>query len=152
LINARSESVTEKPSFRSAFKRRRCIVPASGFYEWQHFSDGRKQPYYIHAVNGSPLGFAGLWEHWQAPDGSAIESCTILTTSANATMAAIHDRMPVILLPGSYLDWLGAETSSSTLHKLCSPCPDYLLEMYPVSTMANSPRNDSPQCIERVTT
>ena len=103
LINARSETAAEKPSFRAAFKRRRCLIPASGFYEWQR-RNGGKQPVYIHSTEGAAFGLAGLWETWQAPDGGAIESCTILTTTPNEMMAPIHNRMPVIIEPPSWLD------------------------------------------------
>lgn len=150
LINARAETVAEKPSFRAPFRRHRCLVPASGFFEWQHLPDGRKQPFYIHGAHGSPLAFAGLWDHWQAPDGSVIESCAIITTSANTPMAAIHDRMPVILAPESYPAWLGPDTPAETLQGLLRPCADDLLDIYPVSSRVNSPRNDDVACIERV--
>ena len=106
LINARSETITEKPSFRNAFKRRRCIIPASGFYEWKKTEDNKKQPWYISLTSNDPMAFAGLWEHWTSKEGDEIESCCIITTSANKFMQPIHDRMPVILSPDQWSVWL----------------------------------------------
>src|SRR5262245_30614970 len=105
MINARSETLAEKPTFRTAFRRRRCIIPADGFYEWRKSDEGakgKKQPYWIHRSDGGPVGFAGLWESWR----DSIESCTIVTTAANRTLSQLHDRMPVILAPGDYAEWL----------------------------------------------
>lgn len=106
LINARSETITDKPSFRNAFKRRRCIIPASGFYEWKETEDNKKQPWYISLTSGEPMAFAGLWEHWTSKEGNEIESCCIITTSANKFMQPIHDRMPVILSSEQWGLWL----------------------------------------------
>jgi len=154
MINARAETVDEKPSFRAAFKRRRCIIPASGFYEWQKMN-GTKQPYYITSATGHALGFAGLWEQWCAPDGEEVESCTILTTDPNITVSRLHNRMPVILAPDDYSEWLGKVGDTppaqlSRLKHLFRPCPDHLLTLYPVSTYVNSPRNEGKACIEQV--
>lgn len=154
MINARAETVDEKPAFRAAFKRRRCIIPASGFYEWKKVNGG-KQPYFITAVDGEPLGLAGLWESWNGPNGETLESCTILTTDANETVAALHDRMPVILAPEDYDEWLGAGKDStpaelSQLKHLLRPFPADRMTLYPVSTYVNSPRNEGEACIERV--
>lgn len=147
MINARAETVAEKPAFRAAFKYRRCIIPASGFYEWQK-QNGGKQPHYIHHKDGSPLAFAGLWEHWQSPDGSELESCTILTTAANEIMGPLHNRMPVILDPADFGDWLHSDgQGQDRLHHLLRPADDELLTAYPVSTFVNRPQNEAPDCI-----
>ncbi|MCC9076558.1 SOS response-associated peptidase [Litorilinea aerophila] len=151
LINARAETVAEKPSFRAAFKRRRCLIPADGFYEWQRTSKG-KQPYFVHLRDGSPFAMAGLWEFWTGPDGSALESCTILTTEANELMAPLHNRMPVIVAPEDYQNWLTIDLDrererASLLHHLLRPFPAEAMEAYPVSTYVNSPRNEGADCI-----
>lgn len=151
LINARSETIAEKPSFRSAFKRRRCIIPTGGFYEWQRLEGKSKKPWYFRMSDGSPMSIAGLWEHWQGSDGQVIESCSILTTSANDLMAPIHERMPVILQHKDHATWLSHDiTDNSLLQTLCLPCPPTMLNTYPVSSMVNSPKNDSADCIKRV--
>jgi putative SOS response-associated peptidase YedK len=146
LINARSETVTEKPSFRSAFKRRRCLIAADGFYEWQRVGD-RKQPLYVHAAAGGVWGLAGLWESWRAPDGSLIESCTILTTEPNELMRPIHNRMPVIIEPEDYSLWLEPGARPDDALHLLRPFPSHKMNAYPVSTAVNNPRNDAPECI-----
>ena len=146
MINARSETVAEKPSFRAAFKRRRCLIPASGFYEWQKL-DGRKQPHFIALQDVRPFAIAGLWEHWEGGDGSVIESCTLLTTTPNALMEPLHNRMPVILHPQDYEDWLQPATDPGMLMHLLRPYPAEAMIAYPVSTVVNSPANDSPACI-----
>ena len=152
MINARSETVTEKPAFRAAFKRRRCLVPANGFYEWQKQGKG-KQPFYITTPDGAPFAIAGLWEYWEGADGSALESCTLLTTSANALMAPLHDRMPVIVAPEDYTQWLGTgrdETPQalSQLQHLLRPYADDGLVAYPVSTYVNNARNEGADCVQ----
>jgi putative SOS response-associated peptidase YedK len=146
LINARSETVTEKPSFRAAFKRRRCLIPADGFYEWQR-QGSRKQPIYIHSHDGAPFALAGLWETWQAADGSVIDSCTILTTEPNELMEPIHNRMPVILEPPDYDTWLHPGDNPNVALHLLRPYASEKMAAYPVSTLVNNPRNDSPDCI-----
>jgi putative SOS response-associated peptidase YedK len=150
LINARSETAAEKPAFRAAFKRRRCLIPASGFYEWQQMNGNgkRKQPMYVQAANGRPLGLAGLWEVWQSGDGSVVESCTILTTAANELMAPIHDRMPVIIDPVDYEAWLDPALDPGEAQHLLRPYSADNMVAYPVSTLVNSPYNEQPQCIE----
>ncbi len=146
MINARAETAAEKPSFRAAFKYRRCIVPADGFYEWQKQAGG-KQPYFIGMADGGPFGFAGLWEHWER-DGSEIESCTILTTEPNDLMATLHNRMPVILHPDDFDEWLTADVKKSDmLRHLLRPFPADPMNAYPVSTLVNNPRNEDPSCI-----
>ncbi|MDX1689354.1 MAG: SOS response-associated peptidase [Candidatus Promineifilaceae bacterium] len=147
MINARSETVGEKPSFRAAYRYRRCLIPASGFYEWQK-QNGHKQPYYVHHAEGDLLAFAGLWEHWQGDDGSEIESCTILTTQPNDVVRPIHNRMPVILEPADYGVWLQSDGSNQDeLQHLLRPAPEEMLEAYPISTYVNRPQNEGPECI-----
>ncbi len=146
MINARAETAAEKPAFRAAFKRRRCLIPADGFYEWQKLN-GKKQPMFICAQDGSPLALAGLWEVWHSADGSMIESCTILTTTPNDLMAPIHNRMPVIVEPEDYDLWLNPGQRPEAARHLLRPFPSQKLTAYPVSTRVNSPRNDDPSCI-----
>jgi len=149
LANARGETVAEKPSFRAAFKRWRCLIPASGFYEWKAVA-GRKQPYYIHPAGTDLFAFAGLTEHWNGPDGP-VHSCAIITTDANERMRGIHNRMPVILDPKDYAAWLDpANQASDQLKALLQPCPDSWIAAHPVSTRVNTPRNDEPALLESV--
>ena len=115
MFNARAEGVADKPAFRAAFRRRRCLVPADGFYEWQPVAGGRKQPYFIRLASGAPLALAGLWEHWRGPDGNAIATFTIVTTAANEAMRALHDRMPVLVAPADYDEWLSSPNPSALL-------------------------------------
>jgi putative SOS response-associated peptidase YedK len=148
LINARSETLAEKPSFRSAYRRRRCLILADGFYEWQKNSDKSKTPIYIQLKTGLPFAFAGLWEQWFSPHGDQVLSCTIITTGPNELMAPIHNRMPVILPPEAYDHWLAPEEQRpQELQPLLKPFPAGLMTTYPVSTFVNNPRNDSEQCI-----
>jgi putative SOS response-associated peptidase YedK len=142
LINARSETAAEKPAFRSAFKTRRCLIPADGFYEWKK-TGGKKQPYHFRLANGQPFAFAGLWEKWQA-----IESCTILTTEANELAAQMHDRMPVILSPNDYAEWLDPQAKDSGM--LLTPFPASEMSAIPVNPIVNNARNEGPECIEPV--
>ncbi|PPS39584.1 SOS response-associated peptidase [Chroococcidiopsis sp. TS-821] len=146
LINARSETVSEKPSFRAAFRHRRCLVIADGFYEWQR-QERKKQPYYFQLQNKQPFGFAGLWEHWQTSDGEEINTCTILTTEANELMRPIHDRMPVILDSQDYGLWLNPAAQVTELQGLLRPYSSQAMNSYPVSTLVNKPTNNSPECI-----
>ncbi|MCS7040325.1 MAG: SOS response-associated peptidase, partial [Anaerolineae bacterium] len=115
LINARAETLTEKPAFRTAFRRRRCLIPANGFYEWQKPTAGRKQPYFIGLPDRRPFAFAGLWEHWEGADGSVLDSCAIITTAANERVRVLHDRMPVILERTDFGDWLDPTTTPDRL-------------------------------------
>ena len=148
LFNVRSETVAEKPSFRTAFRRRRCLIPANGFYEWQVIGPKQKQPHYISVRTGQPFAFAGIWESWQPPDGSRVESCTILTTTANAFMQPLHDRMPVILSPDEYAPWLDPElTDPEQLGPMLDQYPADEMTAYPVSSLVGSVRNDSPELI-----
>lgn len=147
-INARAESVAEKPSFRAAYRKRRCIVPASGFYEWQHGA-AAKQPYLIQMRNRLPMGFAGLWESWRDPhDGSIVQSCTIIVTAANEFMQPLHERMPVILAAGDYAHWLDPDAADGA--SLLRPCPGDWLSCHAVSTYVNNPRHNDRRCIEAV--
>lgn len=149
MINARSETAAEKPSFRAAYKYRRCIVPADGFYEWKK-EQGGKQPYLIGLASGGVFGIAGLWEHWEQ-DGSVIESCTLLTTDANVFMAPLHHRMPVILDRQDYDEWLDASVQKAdTLLHLMRPYEGGEMEAVAVNRMVNNPRNDEPGCVEPV--
>ncbi|MEO0456996.1 MAG: SOS response-associated peptidase [Cyanobacteria bacterium P01_A01_bin.114] len=152
MINARAETAAEKPSFRAAFKRRRCLIVADGFYEWQKSGGSvgkQKQPYYIQLEDQSLFGFAGLWEQWESGDGSYLETCTILTTEPNDLMQTIHNRMPVILHPQDYDTWLDPDLQTGrSLQPLLRPYEAAAMQAYPVSTMVNSPRNETPACIE----
>ncbi len=150
LLNARGESVIEKPAFRNAMKRRRCLVPADGFYEWKPMG-GRKQPYYIRARSGTPLAFAGLWETWTGPNGEEVETATIVTTRANRLLGAIHDRMPVIISPEAFDLWLDcANVDAVTASALIAPAPEDLLETWPVSAVVNRTANDNARLLEPV--
>ena len=147
MINARAETAPEKPSFRRAFRERRCLIPADGFYEWKRMN-GAKQPFYIRMKEGRPFAFAGLWESWKDNGGPEIRSCAILTTGPNALAGEIHDRMPVILPAGSYDAWLDPEAEKEELVALLAPYPEAEMEAYPVSRFVNSPSNNDPRCIE----
>lgn len=149
MINARAESLAEKPAFRTAYRRRRCLVLANGFFEWKTIPGQRaKAPYFIQLTSGDPFGMAGLWEVWNSPDGSVLPSCTIITTTPNQLVGQIHDRMPVILPPGAYDRWLDpGEKAPFELQSLLKPLPEEEMRAFPVSTLVNSPQNDSPECI-----
>jgi len=148
MINARAETVAERPSFRSAFRRRRCLIVADGFYEWQKLGT-RKQPHYIHVADRKPFAFAGLWEHWEDPGGAPIDSCTIITTEPNEMMAEIHNRMPVILCPSDYGLWLDPDMQDpENVRSLLRAYPAEEMFAYAVSTHVNKPSNDVPACIE----
>jgi putative SOS response-associated peptidase YedK len=150
LINARGESVCEKPAFRNAMKYRRCLIPADGFYEWRSKGSGGKQPFYIHARSGEPLAFAGLWETWTGPNGEEVDTAAIVTTRANATLAALHDRMPVIVPPEAFDLWLDCtNVDARTAEALIAPAPDDQFEFWPVSTSVNRTANDNPALMQR---
>lgn len=155
MINARAETLADKPTFRTAFRRRRCLIPADGFYEWQKppggSMRGKKQPYMIHRPDDRLFAFAGLWETWTAKGSEplTVESCTIVTTSANKTLEPLHDRMPVILAPDDYAQWLDpAVEEPAAIAHLLAPCGDEELLAEPVSTHVNRVANDDPRCIE----
>lgn len=144
-INARGETVAEKPMFRSAYKRSRCLIPASGFYEWQRI-DGAKQPYYVSMADGSPMTFAGLWEVWNDPEsGEEVRSFTVVTTDANGFMAEIHHRMPVILTKDEFQGWLKGDPAS-----LIKACNDNLLSARKVAAAVGNVRNNGPELLEAI--
>jgi len=165
MINARGETIAEKPSFRTAVRRRRCLIPADGFYEWKkNEASNKKQPYYIHYRDNRPFALAGLWESWSARGAAAkdaaakdspsagaltIESCTIVTTSASKALASLHDRMPVILEPNDYQLWLDPKVQDpAAIQQLVAPNDDAAIIAEPVSTHVNRVANNDPQCIE----
>ncbi|MCZ7660774.1 MAG: SOS response-associated peptidase [Xanthobacteraceae bacterium] len=168
LINARGESAAEKPAFRAAMKRRRCLVPADGFYEWRRIGLARpgddrdasrrqpartvaaKQPFFIHARDSRPLAFAGIWETWTGPDGEEMETAAIVTTAANRTLQPIHDRMPVIVPPAAFDLWLDPNVDADAASAVIAPAPDDLLEAYEISTAVNRTVNDSADLIARL--
>jgi putative SOS response-associated peptidase YedK len=148
LINARAETVAEKPAFRNAFLARRCLIISDGFYEWAKRQDGRKQPFLIRRKDERPFGFAGLWEHWERGD-DAMESCALITTDANELTRPIHGRMPVILRPEDYRFWLDADIrDATTLKELLLPYPSEEMTAYPVSTLVNAASNDRAECMQ----
>jgi putative SOS response-associated peptidase YedK len=151
LINARSETVMEKPSFRAAFQRRRCFLLADGFYEWQKFPGEKtpSQPFHFHRKDRKVFGLAGLWEIWRDPQGSDIRSCTILTTQANGIVSPVHDRMPVILSGEAMWQWISAGRPEEHL-ALLRPYPDELMEAFPVGRMVNDPARDISDCVKAV--
>ena len=151
MINAVSETATTKPAFRSAFRHRRCLVLADGFFEWR--KEGKKRvPLYFTQKSGEPMAFAGLWENWKSPDGEWVRSCTILTTAANSFMEPVHNRMPVILSSETEPLWLDPMTDTpSHLEPLLGPAPTELLDVREVSPVVNSARSESPDCIAPVT-
>lgn len=152
LINARAETLADKPAFRGAFRRRRCLVAADGWYEWQAAAGG-KQPWFIRARGGGPVGFAGLWESWRDPHtGEALESCTIVTTDAAGPIAQIHKRAPAVLPPAAYAAWLDTGNEDlGRLSALLGPCNPELLEAWPVSKAVNDPRHEGPALAEPLT-
>ncbi len=157
MINARSETVAEKPAFRKAYQRHRCLIPADGFYEWAKLPGVKaKQPYFIQRADGEPVVFGGLWERWRPrlEDGKTIdesaepiETCTILTCSPNAEMSAIHDRMPVLVPPSMWDDWMATDTDLDLIGGLLKPAPDDLLTLTPVSTAVNNVRNKGEELL-----
>jgi putative SOS response-associated peptidase YedK len=159
MINARAEGITEKPAYRDPFKYRRCLVPASGFYEWQasklNRGKGPKQPFLASPGPIKPGGdkliaFAGLWETWHGPDGSEIDTATIVTTDANTPLAAIHERMPVVIAPKDFETWLSLDTQPAEAAALLRPAPDDLLTLLPVSARVNSADNDDAALLDEV--
>ena len=149
MINARSETIAEKPSFRSSFKYKRCLILADGFYEWKKEPGSTsKTPYFIHMKDSQPFAFAGLWDIWHSKDGSEIRTCTIITTEPNQLLQEIHNRMPVILPPDTFSAWLQeGENEPNLLQSFLKPYPGEMMAAFPVSRTVNSPQNDSPECI-----
>ncbi|GFO67146.1 DUF159 family protein [Geomonas limicola] len=151
MINARGETLEEKPAFRNAFRFRRCLIPASGFYEWNN-QGGRKVSEFLRLKDQAPLVFAGLWESWTAPQGEVVESCAIVTTAANAYVARLHERMPVLLKPADGELWLDRTvTDPARLKPLLRPCGAEEMEGWTVSPLANSPRNDGVELVKQWT-
>ncbi|MCW5700856.1 MAG: SOS response-associated peptidase [Rhodospirillales bacterium] len=146
-INARAETVHKLPAFRAAFRRRRCLVAADGFYEWHALSKSEKQPYHITLPDRRPFAFAGLWETWQSPDGTPMQSCTIIVTEANDFLRPLHNRMPVILEPEHFDDWLDIGRPLEETQRLFAPFSGDLTA-WAVGRVVNSVRNDGPACIE----
>lgn len=150
LINARAETAGDKPSFREALGRRRCLVPTDGFYEWKKLGNG-KQAYHIGPGQGRLLCFAGLWERWMDPESrSPLDTFTILTTTPNGVMEGLHHRMPVVLTPETYDRWLDRRYGATEVQDLLKPCADEVLVTWPVSPLVNSPANDVPACRDRI--
>jgi len=149
LINARAETLAEKPSFRGGFKYKRCLILADGFYEWKAQPGTKtKVPHFIHKKDRKPFAFAGLWDNWNSPDGSAVKSCTIITTEPNELMAGLHNRMPVILQPADYEQWLDpSPRTPDSLVPYLKPFPAGEMSAYPVSTLVNSPANERPELV-----
>jgi putative SOS response-associated peptidase YedK len=148
MINARGETVATKPSFRTAFRRHRCLIPANGFYEWMPAADGRKQPVLIAMKDGGVFAFAGLYERWLTGDGEPLDSCTILTTDANDLLRAVHDRMPVIVPADQYARWL--DPAQDGPQALVAPYPSDAMTWWPVSSRVNSVRHDDASLLERL--
>jgi len=150
LINARSETVAEKPAFRAAFKARRCLIPATSFYEWQKTGTKTKQPFAFTMLNGAMFAFAGLWERWRDDadvEAPVVQSCTILTTEANEVVRPVHDRMPVIVAPADFAAWLDPRTAVADLHPLLRPYAAEEMTGVSVGQYVNNPRNEGPQCL-----
>ncbi len=148
MINAKAETLAQRPAFRTAYRRRRCLIPADGFYEWKQLT-GRKQPYYFAMEDGEPFVFAGLWERWRGPDEQIIDSCAIITTEPNNVVADIHNRMPAILGRQDHAAWLDPDLQDpEALDALLGPYESSAMTATPVSSHVNSPRNDDPRCIE----
>lgn len=146
-INARTETVTERPAFRRAFERYRCLIIADGFYEWRATPGAPKQPFHITRTDGGMFAFAGLWSIWYAPDGVQLRTCTILTTAANTAIAPLHDRMPVILGPDAEADWLELATPAARIAEILQGLPAPETALQPVGTAVNDARYDGPECL-----
>jgi putative SOS response-associated peptidase YedK len=148
LINARGETLEEKPAFRGSLKYKRCLILADGFYEWKGEGKKVKTPFFIHMKDRKPFAFAGLWDSWNSPDGSLVKSCTIITTEPNELTGIIHNRMPVILHPRDYAKWLDPSPQTpDQLKPLIKPFPADMMDAYPVSTLVNTPANDRPELV-----
>jgi len=151
LINAKYETIAEKPSFKNAFKRRRCLIPADGFFEWQQEPGVKlKRPVYFQRQDQGLFAFAGIWERWQSATGEALESCAIITVPANELIAPVHDRMPAILLQANEQEWLDESASMESVYQLLGPYPSDLMMANEVSLLVNSPKNDTEDCVRRL--
>jgi putative SOS response-associated peptidase YedK len=149
LNNARGETVADKPSFRLAYRKRRCIVPAMGYYEWQEVAGERKQPWFIHLKSDEPMAMGGLWESWTNPDGEIVRTFCVVTVGPNEVMAPIHDRMPVILRPEDWSAWLSPDSDVGGIAPMVSPAPSETMEAWRVSRRVSSAREDSPDLLEK---
>tara|TARA_B100001123_G_scaffold364652_1_gene423154 strand:+ start:56 stop:718 length:663 start_codon:yes stop_codon:yes gene_type:complete len=149
MINARAETASEKPAFRQAFRERRCLIPASGFFEWT-IEDGKKQPYFICLQDKRPMAFAGLWEEWSSPDGKIVKTCAILTVEANSFLQFIHHRMPVILTPAKGMNWLNLTGTEVSSKNLLVPYDSEYIEAWRVTRKVNNPFYDNPDCFEKL--
>ena len=149
MINARAETAPEKPSFRQAFRKKRCLIPTSGFYEWGK-EDGLKQPYFIRLKDESPMAFAGLWDEWRSSEGEIRRTCAILTVAANSLMQSIHHRMPVILSPASGSMWLDLSATGTAPEKLLLPFPADKMEAWRVSQQVSVPTFDNSDCLKKL--
>ncbi|EDL58605.1 SOS response-associated peptidase [Gimesia maris] len=148
MINARSETASSKPAFKNAFRYRRCLIPANGFYEWKSTGNRSRQAMCVRLREEPLFAMAGLWEQWQSPDGTELDTCTVLTTAANPLLESIHPRMPVILHPEQYARWLSAEsTPAPQLQKILQTYPAEEMQVYPVSSQVNKVSHDSPDCL-----
>ena len=147
MINARVETVAERPAFRRAFERYRCLIVADGFYEWRAVAGRPKQPFHITRTDGQLFAFAGLWSIWHAPDGGTLRTCTILTTAANSAIAPLHDRMPVILAPDAEAEWLQLSTPPGRVNEMLAGLPSAQVAMQPVGLAVNDARYDGPECL-----
>jgi putative SOS response-associated peptidase YedK len=148
MINARAETLADKPAYRMALRQHRCLVPASGFYEWKPRPGGGKQPMHVGMKDGAPFAMAGLTERWLSPEGEVLDTCTIVTTEANSLVAPLHDRMPLIIAPEDYERWL--DRAEDDVTDLFTPYPSEQMAYYPVSTRVNAVRNDDAAIIEEV--
>lgn len=152
IINARSETIMEKPSFRGSLRHHRCIIPASGYYEWRTGTDGKKQPYYITLKDGAPMAFAGVWSTWMGPEGEEIDSAAIITLPASPELKHIHDRMPAMLERETFADWLNVKgVGEKQAQAMLKPLPEGVVEFHPVSTRVGSIRNDDEGLVVEVT-
>jgi putative SOS response-associated peptidase YedK len=147
LINARAETVAEKPAFRAAFKSRRCLIPATAFYEWEKVGTKKKQPFAFAMRDGEVFAFAGLWERWNDIEAGLVQSCSIITTQANGVVRPVHDRMPVIVAPNDFAAWLDPQTGPVDLHGLLRPYPAAEMIGWPVSSYVSNARNEGPECL-----
>jgi putative SOS response-associated peptidase YedK len=150
-VNARAETVFDKPMFRTAIRRRRCLLPADGFYEWQQ-RPGGKQPYHIGMADGQVFALGGIWEYWAREGQPALVSCAVIVTHANTLMASIHDRIPVVIDPRDYSAWLSADADDGAIMRMLAPFPPERMRAYPVSTRVNNVKNDAPDLIQQIQT
>lgn len=150
-INARAETVATSPVFKDSFERKRCIVPADGFYEWKPMEQGGKLAHFVYAADGAPLGLAGLWASWKDTEGERLTTCAIITTAPNDLIVPIHDRMPAVLVPEAWDRWLDPDTDTASLRALLGPAPEAMLTHHPVSSLVNSVKNNVPELIDPLT-